>query len=38
MGDSFSPRVCAKSKAEQQFQRREQVSWHEDVRVIKKAG
>jgi site-specific recombinase XerC len=31
-------RVCAKAKAAQQFQRREQVSWHADERVIKEGG
>src|ERR1700730_7244792 len=30
--------ICAKSKAEQYFQRREKASWHADVRVIKEAG
>jgi hypothetical protein len=37
-GDSPSSRVCAKSEAEQQLERREQFSWHAEVRVIKEAG
>jgi hypothetical protein len=34
----FIRRVCAKSKAEQQFQRRKQASWHADGHVIEDAG